>query len=147
MLRVKIGTTGYHMHIQEIANKGKQALMELQRFSTFPRKIKLHLVKAFIRQLITYAPIPSVTVRNTNIKKLQFIINRGLRFAYDGRYPYSRDTKTLHEISNFEPINYTTHMQACKVFNKVNELDHQFTTLMEDYEKGKKHFWFRKTIN
>lgn len=82
--------------------------MELWRFNTLPQRIKLHLIKAFVRPITTYAPIPMITVSNTNIKKLQTIQNKGLRFAYDERYPYTRNSKTLHEISDLEPINYHT---------------------------------------
>ena len=148
VLGIKIGTTGYTKHINETTQKGKHALAELQRFRSLPSSIKLHLVKAFIRPIITYAPIPKITVSTTNMKKLQAIQNKGLRYAHNERYPYSRNTKTLHEISNLEPINYTIYMQAQKVFNKVKDMeDIQFTTIMENYEEERDHFWFKKTKN
>ena len=145
VLGVKIGTSGYNKHIQETADKGKRALRELQRFYDLPHRIKLHLVKAFIRPILTYAPIPSITVSNSNLKKLQVIQNRGLRFAYNERYPYTRNTKTLHELANIEPINYTVYVQADKIFDKLrNRGDEQFSILLDDYDERKNHQWFRK---
>lgn len=148
VLGVKIGTTGYNKHVQETANKGRQALRELWRFQTLPQNIKLHLVKAFIRPIITYAPIPLVTVSNTNFKKLQVIQNKGLRFAFNERHPYTRNTKTLHELSNTEPINYTIHNQANKVFQKVRDMEERhLSEILENYEEEKNHFWFKKVKN
>ena len=148
VLGVKIGTTGYNKHIQETTNKGKHAMNELQRFYTLPPRIKLHLVKAFIRPIITYAPIPLITASNTNIKKLQGIQNRSLRFAHNERYPYTRNTKTLHEISDLEPINYTMYMQANKVYNKLTDLgDNYIVTILDDYDENKNHYWFSKIKN
>ena len=146
VLGVKIGNAGYNKHLNETVQKGKHALMELQRFYALPEKIKIHLIKAFIRPILTYAPIPMITISNTNIKKLQVIQNRGLRFACNEKYPYTRNTKTLHEVANIEPINYTMFNQADKVFNKVRNMeDEQFTTIMENYEEDKNHAWFKKT--
>lgn len=68
VLGVKIWTTGYNKHVHEISQKGKLALRELWRFYTLPHNIKPHLIKAFIRPQITYAPIPMVTISNTNLK-------------------------------------------------------------------------------
>lgn len=94
VLGVKIGTTGYNKHIQELAQKGKHALMELRRFYNLPHRIKLHLIKAFIRIILIYALIPTVTVSNTSIKMLQVIQNKGLRYAFNERYPYTRNSIT-----------------------------------------------------
>lgn len=95
-----------------------------------------------------YAPIPMITASKTNTKKLQGVLNRGLRYAHNERYPYTRNTRTLHEISNIEPINYSLHMQANKIFDKLRVLgDEHFSTLLDNYEEERNHSWFRKTKN
>lgn len=148
VLGVRIGTTGYSKHIEETANKGKHALRELQRFYDLPTRIKLHLVKAFIQPILTYAPIPLVTASNTNLKKLQAVLNKSLRFAHNERYPYNHNTRTLHNISSLEPINYTLHVHADKIFNKLRERgEEMFTALLENYNEERNHAWFKKTKN
>ncbi len=146
VLGIRIGTSGYNKHLKETANKGTHALRELQRFYALSTKIKLHLVKAFILPILTYAPIPLITASNTNLKKLQVVQNKGLRFAFNERYPYNQNTRTLHTTANIEPINYRLYLQAEKVFNKLTDQREEiFTTLLEDYEEERNHAWFRKT--
>lgn len=42
-------------HIQDITNKVKRVLMDLNRFRELPTQIKVHLIKAYILPVIHYA--------------------------------------------------------------------------------------------
>lgn len=64
-----INRTGINKHIESIVNKGKSAMSDLYRFKTLPERIKLHLVKAFIIPVITYPPIPLISISKPNMKK------------------------------------------------------------------------------
>lgn len=114
VLGLRIGRTGIGKHIDDIVNKGKNALGELYRFRNLPSHIKIHLIKAFIIPIIQYPPIPLINISQSNTQKLQKVQNKALRYAMNERYPYSRNTKTLHEISELEPVNYTLYQRAEK---------------------------------
>ncbi len=67
---LNITSTGLKHHVNEITTKGNIALQEQQRFRNLSTKIKLHLVKAFMRPIILYPIIPLVTISNKIIQKL-----------------------------------------------------------------------------
>lgn len=79
-------------HIENLIYKRKAAITELYRFRSPPTKVKLHLMKAFIAPIITYPAIPLVTISKVNSKKLQTIQNKELRFAFNEKYPYTRNS-------------------------------------------------------
>ncbi len=92
-LGLKITSTGLRQNVDEITAKGNIALQELQRFSNLSKKIKLHLVKAFLIAIILHPIIPLVTISNINIQKLQSLQNKALRFVYKQRYPNTLSTE------------------------------------------------------
>ena len=145
VLGLKLGQTGINGHIADLRIKGKKALTELQRFKNLPTKIKLHLVKAFILPILQYPTIPLVTVSKSNFLKLQTVQNNALRFAHNERYPYERNTETLHAISGIEPINYSLYTKAAKLYDKVTALeDTSMENIQDNYEENINHGWFRK---
>ena len=130
------------------ANKGLHSLIELQRFRSLPTNIKLHLVKAFILPVLTYAPIPTITASSTGKKKLQSVLNKSLRFSFNERYPYNHNTRTLHNLAKIEPINHILYTNALSAFNKVRDSgDEAFANILAEYEVGRNHGWFKKTRN
>ena len=70
-----------------------------------PTKVKIHLIKALILPLLDYPPIPIHTLSKTQLRKLQLTHNKALRFATNQRYPYTMNTREIHEYTNTEPIN------------------------------------------
>lgn len=146
ILGLTINRTGISKHIENIVNKGKSALSDLYRFRALLERIKLHLIKAFIIPIITYPPIPLVSISKPNMKKLQTIQNKGLRFAFNEKYPYSRNSRTLDKRANLEPVNYALYNRANNILDKMDTLDNaQYTYLMNNYEGDKKYLYFKKT--
>ncbi len=64
ILGLKISGTGMKQHVEDITNKGKIALQELQRFKNLYIRIRLHLIKTLIPPIILYPIIPLITVSN-----------------------------------------------------------------------------------
>ena len=135
-----INRTGILKHVENTVKKEKAAMTELYRFSSLPCEIKVHLIKALLAPILTYPPIPLITISKTQMKKLQVIQNRGLRFAFSERYPFTRTSKELHEIANLEPINYSLFIRASNIWEKLPNLDNtQYSYLMENYQPDKYH--------
>lgn len=105
ILGLTINRSGISKHLGNITRKIRTAVAELYRFRSLPTHIKLHLVKVFIIPLLYYSPIPLLIISKTNMVKLQVIQNKSLRFAFNERYPFARNRKTLHELANLEPVN------------------------------------------
>lgn len=80
------------------------------------------------------------------MKKLQVIQNKTLRYAYNERYPYTKNTKTLHEQAGIDPINFTLHARTEQIFTKMTNLQEEnFLYLINNYERQRNHIWFQKT--
>lgn len=82
------------------------------------------------------------------MKKLQTIQNRGLRFAYNEKYPYSKNSRTLHKQANLEPVNYTLFIRASNILEKMETINNrQYTYPSNNCEPERKHLYFKKTKN
>ena len=148
VLGLTIGRTGITHHITTMKAKTSSKITLLKRFKHLPQNIKVHLIKAFITPLLHYPPIPLVNISNKQIKSLQAIQNRALRFALDtSRLEHViNNVKTLHRKANLEPINYTIYTRAETIFNKLQALNDPYMNyILENYEPEKNHYYFKKT--
>ncbi len=59
--------------------------------------------------IIVYPIIPLVTISNKNIRKLQSLQNKALRFVYNQRYPYTLSIEQLHKLAILKPVNKIFH--------------------------------------
>ena len=149
ILGLNIGRTGIGHHINTIKAKASNKLNTLRRFKQLPQNIKTHLIKAYISPLLHYPPIPLVSISKNQIKKLQVIQNRALRFALDtSRLDHVvNNVKTLHEKANLEPINTTIYTRAEAAYRKLLALeDPHMNFIVEHYEPERDHYYFRKTF-
>lgn len=143
-----IGRTGIGKHVEELTNKGKWAVTELYRFNSLPANIKVHPIKAYILPIIQYPTIPLTAVSNNNKQKLQKIQNKALRYAFNEKYPYAKNTKTLHELAGTELINYNLYNRAKDIFTRMESMqDNQFMRLINNYERIRDHLLFKKSKN
>lgn len=148
VLGLTITRTGYGKHIKENKNKSIRAINELHYFYNLPTNIKIHLIKAYILPIIRYPTIPLVTISRSNKRILQVIQNKALRFAFNEKRPYTRDTKTLHELAKLDPVNLYLHNQAKQILNKMQTPHYEeFSNILENYEENLNHVWFRKKKN
>ena len=148
VLGLSLSRTGIIRHIKEICNKSKAALVELYRFDNLPTKIKTHLIKAFILPILHYPPIPLLNTSKTTQLKLQRIQNKALRYAFNEKYPYTRNTEELHRLAGIQPINTTLFTRGEKTFNKIMDIeDTTWEEIKNNYEPNKDHSWFKKTRN
>lgn len=124
--------------------KGRRHFRNCTDLNQCPAKIKLHLVKAFLIPILYYPPIPLVNLSKK--KKLQDIQNKGLRFAFNQKYPFTKNTRTLHSEANIEPLNYNLYHRSKEILKKTEEMEvEQMIYIKDNYEIDKKHPYFPKT--
>ena len=138
---------GIANHPKHNKNKALAALTTLRRFSALPPNIKLHLVKACVLPILTYPPYPLNPLSKTSMLSLQKIQNKALRFAFNERYPYTRNTEQLHQLAKLDPVNVT-------LFNRGISTKERLLNIIKDqtYQEilrgniNNEHGWFKKTI-
>lgn len=93
-----------------------------------------------------YPPIPLASTSASSKNKLQQVQNQALRFANNETFPYTKDTKIMHDETKIEPINYHLYTQAHKIFEKMTNLQSlHFLNIIDNYEIHKNHPWFQRT--
>ena len=148
VLGLTISRTGIAIHINNIKNRANIAINELRIFKNLPTNIKTHLVKAYILPILRYPIIPLITASKENLKKLQTVQNTAIRFACNERFPYTKNTQTLHEDTDIEPLNSYLYKQVTKLYNKMSTPHFEyFSTILDNYEGHKDHNWFKKIKN
>ena len=70
-------------HINHLLQNATYNLQKIYSFKTAPTKIKLSLYKSLIRPLIEYPCLQILNSGITNIKELQGIQNKALRFIHN----------------------------------------------------------------
>lgn len=105
------------------------------RLKDLPTHIEVHIVIAYIIPILLYPPKPLYASSRT-LDKMQTIQNKPLRFAYNEKYPNTKNTKTLQELLKLEPIEFTLHMRAEGIKKKITEQEEGILReLLSNYEK------------
>ena len=118
--------TGYkHFTTTHVTNnicKALASLKKLKRFNTAPPKIKKNLYKALVLTQLDYPAIKLYNGGISNLKKLQKIQNRALRFVNNKKLSDRISNINLHEISKIEPINIRLSRIAGKALFKMKNI-------------------------
>ncbi|MPC41495.1 hypothetical protein E2C01_035088 [Portunus trituberculatus] len=86
-----------------------------------------------------YPPIPIHTLSKTQLKKLQITQNKALRFATNQRYPYTMNTREIHEYTNTISVNIRLHQRPITTWEKLELLENQhFSRLKDNIENIRK---------
>ena len=97
----------------------KASLTKLNRFRQLSRQNKLRLYKTLIRPALIYPVIPLHTARKSQLKSLQRVQNKALRFITNTHWTEYRTSRSLHEECQVKPINQYLHQQARSLWNKI----------------------------
>lgn len=95
----------FHTHITQKHAIALQAMKKLYRLRFAKPDTKMHLYKALIRPLLTYAPLALSLSARTNKIKLQRIQNRALRWVLNTRWQELNTSQSLHESTNIPALN------------------------------------------
>ena len=100
-------------------SKAVHNLVKLYRFRSAPIKVKKLLYKAIIRPTIEYPYLLLHKTGKTNMKKLQRLQNKGLRFILNVKRSDKVKIKTLHEKTKIDTINVRLNKLAKKMLYKA----------------------------
>lgn len=137
ILGMKITTTGYRSFVKDKLRSMNARLAKVKRFRNISSKNKKKLYTALIKSALLYPTVPLNAMYPSNMKRLQTIQSKSLRFVYNVN-PLSRTTnESLHIRAGLEPINIELYNRATTVWDKVNEINEegQFN-LDEEQERG-----------
>ena len=146
-LGLALSTTGIIQHITNKVHKGKDIVASLKRFRGLSTKIKTHLIKAYLIPVLEYPPIPMHLVSKSQMLRLQTILNEALRFAYNERYPYNRNTQELHQQSKLIPLNIRMHKRATNIWKSLEQTDDPIYQKLTEQQNGRpQHSWFPQSL-
>ena len=132
VLGLKLTTTGITRQVEYRRQIALANLNKIQRFNRLKTKTKLRLYKALVRPALTYPIIPMNTYCPSNMKKLQRVQNRALRFATNTKWDDFRTSRSLHEETNMEPINIYIHRLSSKTWQKIQDYFPQTYTQLKN---------------
>lgn len=151
LLGLKITKTGYKSFIQEKTRKAQATLTKLYRFRRLSTKNKKKLYMVLIKPILEYPPVPIHALSKTNIKQMQIIQNKALRFIYGIRYPDIVTNEELHQRAEIEPLNVILYDRATKIWNQIEDLNTEtgrniIETNQRINNNTRNHRWFRSSI-
>ena len=109
---------GYGTHIAKKKVLCGKQLMRLYRFRKLSVRRKRHLYLSFIRPSLIYPATPLHAERKSNLKKLQVIQNRALKFILQPD-TYHITAEELHRRAKLEPLNQVLHTHASKTWSTI----------------------------
>lgn len=146
LLGLKITRTGYKKHVTEKIIRLKDSQAKMYRFKQLSTSNKTKLYLALQRSVIEYPPIPESAYKKTNIRKLQIIQNKALRFIYNINYPDRTTNEELHTRAQLPTINNILHQRAKNIWENIKEnLSETFSNKIEPFIPQRTHAWFSRT--
>lgn len=109
----------FHYHTSKKATLANKTLQSLYRFRCAAPRTKLHLFKAIIHPLLTYAPLTLTLAAHTNRRKLQVIQNKALRWIYTIGWDEFVTSSQLHKRASVLPLNLVWRAGVCKQLDKL----------------------------
>ena len=110
------------MQIESQAEKAKQTLGTLWGFKRAKAKTKVHVIKTLVFPHLTYPCVPLHTAGGNQLKPLQVVQNKAIRFALGVRWFDYMSAKDLHERFRykFQPLNQTLYWRAKKLWENIS---------------------------
>ena len=144
ILGLTLGRRGLQTHTNNRKHLAEKTLNSLRRFRNLNTNIFLRLYKVLVRPLLEYIPITTITLKPTQLHKLQIIQNKALRLATHSIPPYLNTIEELHKQHQLEPINTRIYRLANRTWDRMSsttphivEQSHELDT-----EHGHDHNWW-----
>ena len=132
----------YVKQIENITNRANAELKKLRRFRNLKRKLKIRLHKTLILPLLTYPIIPLNISSNTQIKKLQVIQNKAVRWIANEHWPTICPIEQRQQEFKIEPINERIRRLAEGAWYKIHEENSSFHRINLNIQMLNPHNWF-----
>ena len=120
-------------------------LKKLYKFRYLKRNIKVRLYKTKVLTLLTYAAVPLNICSPSQIKLLQVIQNKGIRWITNSYYPNRCNIDNQQEILKIEPIKDRINRLAQNVWFKIETENAEFFKATLDIPIIHGHAWFKSS--
>ena len=107
--------------VEDSYRKAMGNLIKIKRFRSAPIKVKKHLYKALIRPILEYPHLILHKTGITNMRKLQIVQNRALRYILNHKLKDKVKISAMHEKLKIEPINLRLNKLAKKMLYKAKD--------------------------
>ena len=132
--------------------KAKTNLTKIESFKNAPMKIRKILYKSLVRSVLEYPLYPLNFINKTNMRKIQMVQNRGVRYINNVTLLDKKRTTVLHDKIKMEPMNIrinqlankihktmkNTYMSKKKLFPPIYKLDLDYEIKDEPIRKRRK---------
>ena len=128
--------------VEKNTEKANAELKKLYRFKLLKKKLKVRLYKALILPILLYPVVPLNICSKTQVKKLQVVQNKAIRWITDERWPVICPIDTRQEELKIEPIDFRLKRLAEGVWNKIETENSPFHTQNMNLQMPLPHKWF-----
>ena len=136
-------------HVEEIATKANSIVSLMYAARDIAQAERIYLAKTLIVPSLTYPCTPLNTCSAASFSKLQTVLNRAMRFAFNVRYPEMPTARSLLERAKIEPINKIIHKRASNIWNKIDQGiagDIDTYNNIKSIPLSKPHSWFPSSL-
>ena len=123
-------------------NRANAELKKLYKFRHLNRKLKLRLYKALVLPLLTYPVIPINACSKSQMKKLQTVQNKAVKWICNEHWPIICPLRQRHEELRLEYLSDRIKRLAEGVWYKVTEENANFIRETMDLPPQNPHHWF-----
>ena len=122
-----------NVQVRKNVLKAETNLLSLHRFSSMKTKFKLHLVKALVLPHLYYPPVPLHLASRNQMRKLQVVQNKALRFAFNIKWYEFKTNKEIHKMKPIHmPVNQVLYWRAKKNWEAIDSGAAGDSQLLED---------------
>lgn len=93
---------------------------------------KILLIKTVLRPIILYAAVVWGYAANSNIQKLQIVINKLLRSTF--KFPWYVNNIVIHNTLNMLPLRSVIKKHSTKFYNSIFAVPNELLFTLEDYD-------------
>ena len=137
-------------HVTAICIEANQIVSSMYKLKEMKTEDKLILIKAFVISKLTYPDTILCTCSPRSFLKLQRVLNRALKFAYNIHYPVVATARSLSARANILPLNQIIYIRAKKMWHKIESgtaADLDTFTSIRDMPINNPHFYFPSSLN
>ena len=135
----------FKSQVDENVKTAKLELNKLYRFRHLRKKLKTRLYKTKVLPLLTYASVPLNICSQSQIKRLQVVQNKAIRWITNTYYPNICNIEDQQEVLKIESIKERINRLAQKVWFKIETENSAFFESTLDIPILNGHAWFKSS--
>ena len=120
-------------------------LSKLYRLRYLKRSLKVRLYKSKVLPHLTYSSVPLNICSESQLKRLQVIQNKAIRWITNTHYPLICDINEQQNLLKIEPIKERIFRLAHKIWDKIETENSTFFETTKNIQIILGHAWFKSS--